>query len=72
MDEWDAMRKWQFDKLQEDPELTEGFVVGQRQEMVSLRQYTRYMRERAPRDLVPWMIFMPDVFDMYPHLREVR
>ena len=71
MEDWPAMKKWQFEVFQDDPRIEEGVYIGQRQEVVPLRLYTRYLHERAMNDTVPWMIFMPDVFDMYPDLRQV-
>ena len=71
MDNWPAMKKWKFELLQDDPRLQDGVYIGQRQELVSLRAYNKYVDERAPNDSAPWMIFMPDVFEVYPRLRDV-
>ncbi|EDO26853.1 predicted protein [Nematostella vectensis] len=36
--------------------------------MVPVRVFNRYTKTRAKLDAAPWMVFMPDVFEMYPEL----
>lgn len=36
-----------------------------------LTNYVTYLKERAANETAPWVIFMSDVFDLYPELRMV-
>lgn len=71
MDEWKAMHKWTYETFQHDPRIEEGVYIGQRTTPVQLTSYVKYLKERAANETAPWVIFMPDVFDLYPELREV-
>lgn len=70
MDDWKAMNNWPFEKFQHDPRIEEGVYIGQRTTLVPLTSYVKYLKERAANETSPWVIFMPDVFDLYPELRE--
>ena len=72
MDDWKAMNNWPFEKFQHDPRIEEGVYIGQRTTLVPLTSYVNYLKERAANETSPWVIFMPDVFDLYPELREVE
>ena len=72
MDGWKAMNNWPFEKFQHDPRIEEGVYIGQRTTLVPLTSYVKYLKERAGNETSPWVIFMPDVFDLYPELREVE
>ncbi|XP_074625809.1 uncharacterized protein LOC141884027 isoform X2 [Acropora palmata] len=69
MDDWKAMKKWPFEQFQHDPRIADGVYVGQRSTPVSLHNYVKYLKERAANETAPWVIFMSDVFDLYPELR---
>jgi len=69
MDEWKAMKNWRFEQFQHDPRIADGVYVGQRLTPVPLSKYVKYLKERAPNETSPWVIFMSDVFDLYPELR---
>lgn len=71
MDDWKAMTKWPFEQFQHDPRIADGVYVGQRSTPVSLHNYVKYLKERAANETAPWVIFMSDVFDLYPELRRV-
>ncbi|XP_022784782.1 bifunctional arginine demethylase and lysyl-hydroxylase JMJD6-like [Stylophora pistillata] len=70
MDNWKAMNKWLFETFQHDPRIEDGVYVGQRLTPVPLTNYVKYLKERAANETAPWVIFMSDVFDLYPELRE--
>ena len=65
------MKKWPFEQFQHDPRIADGVYVGQRSTPVSLHNYVKYLKERAASETAPWVIFMSDVFDLYPELRRV-
>lgn len=69
MDDWKAMKKWPFEQFQHDPRIADGVFVGQRSTPVPLTNYVTYLKERAANETAPWVIFMSDVFDLYPELR---
>ncbi|KAJ7331683.1 hypothetical protein OS493_019277 [Desmophyllum pertusum] len=69
MDDWKAMNKWPFEKFQHDPRIVDGVNIGQRVMPVPLPNYVKYLKERAANETAPWVIFMSDVFDIYPELR---
>ena len=71
MDDWKAMKKWPFEQFQHDPRIADGVFVGQRSTPVPLTNYVTYLKERAANETAPWVIFMSDVFDLYPELRMV-
>ncbi|XP_048578218.1 uncharacterized protein LOC5501461 [Nematostella vectensis] len=68
MEDWEALKSWPLDVLETDPRLAEGIYIGDREEMVPVRVFNRYTKTRAKLDAAPWMVFMPDVFEMYPEL----
>lgn len=70
MDDWKAMKNWPFEQFQHDPRIADGVYVGQRTTPVPLTSYVKYLKERAPNETSPWVIFMSDVFDLYPELRK--
>lgn len=65
------MKKWPFEQFQHDPRIADGVFVGQRSTPVPLTNYVTYLKERAANETAPWVIFMSDVFDLYPELRLV-
>lgn len=69
MDDWKAMTNWRFEQFQHDPRIADGVYVGQRTTPVALTSYVKYLKERAANETAPWVIFMSDVFDLYPELR---
>lgn len=71
MDDWKAMKAWRFETFQNDPRLKEGIYVGQHQEMIPLSIYYNYVKNQSQKDDKKWMVFMPDVFELYPDLLEV-
>ena len=71
MDDWKAMKNWRFEQFQHDPRIADGVYVGQRTTPVALTSYVKYLKERAANETAPWVIFMSDVFDLYPELRRV-
>ena len=72
MENWKAMDKWLFETFQHDPRIEDGVYIGQRLTPVPLTNYVKYLKERAANETAPWVIFMSDVFDLYPELREVN
>ncbi|XP_031568709.1 bifunctional arginine demethylase and lysyl-hydroxylase PSR-like [Actinia tenebrosa] len=70
MDKWKAMRAWRLEKFQNDPRIKEGVYIGQREEMIPLRVYYDYIKNHAHKNKSKWMVFMPDVFDLYPSLSQ--
>lgn len=70
MENWKAMDKWLFETFQHDPRIEDGVYIGQRLTPVPLTNYVKYLKERAANETAPWVIFMSDVFDLYPELRE--
>ena len=65
------MDKWPFEKFQHDRRIEDGVYIGQGSISVPLTSYVKYLKERSANESAPWVIFMSDVFDLYPELREV-
>ena len=72
IDDWKAMKNWPFEWFQHDPRIADGVYIGQRLTPVPLSNYVKYLKEREPNETAPWVIFMSDVFDLYPKLRRVK